>query len=119
MPCREGRWRSGKTPAASPSLKAPPVPCPPIWRGEAAVPPRAAWRPCARPGKNRLCQNQTGSGALSVPVHPAPGYRMDTDRKSVVQGKSVYVSVDLGGRSIINKIHTARNDNRNKKKISQ
>src|SRR3546814_17743672 len=56
------------------------VPCPPIWRGEAAVPPRAAWRPCARPGKNRLCQNQTGSGAPSVPVHPAPGYRMDTLR---------------------------------------
>src|SRR3546814_20559546 len=36
--------------------------------------------------------------------------RADQDRKSVVSGKSVSVRVDLGGRRIIKKTHTTKNN---------
>src|SRR3546814_11073578 len=38
---------------------------------------------------------------LQPPTGPAPGKRRGKDRKSVVEGKSVSVRVELGGRSII------------------
>src|SRR3546814_17559825 len=42
--------------------------------------------------------------------------RLCRDRKSVVQGKSVSVGVDLGGRSIIEKITTKKERSHNKKR---
>src|SRR3546814_12952885 len=46
-------------------------------------------------------QAETGGSAHPAPVAKHPGLGQPRDRKSVVEGKSVSVRVDLGGRRIL------------------
>src|SRR3546814_13720487 len=54
------------------------------------------------------------AAAMGLPYafasHFAPAAMEQADRKSVVEGKSVSVRVDLGGRRIIKKKHNSSND---------
>src|SRR3546814_17664065 len=54
----------------------------------------------------------TGSAARSVPTRREPSRQ--PDRKSVVEGKSVSVRVDLGGRRIIKKKKKEKHTNKQK-----
>src|SRR3546814_19739479 len=76
------------------------------------------------PGKQNRSRPHPGSTRGGTPVQPArlldiasalrqkgcaPGPRNRADRKSVVEGKSVYGRVDIGGRRLIKKKHTNTN----------
>src|SRR3546814_13324386 len=65
---------------------------------------RRAWLGARRHGLRRPRPAASGDAGVARPHQPRP--RAGTDRKSVVKGKSVSVRGDLGGRRLINKIHS-------------
>src|SRR3546814_20476147 len=70
----------------------------------AAAPPASKRRRCGeRSGMNGLQFERVGLGRALAMGDAEPRGDEEQDRKSVVEGKSVSVRVDLGGRSIIKK----------------
>src|SRR3546814_18769320 len=67
-----------------------------------------SWSGCAR----------TGAGAAGIAAKARPASRRE-DRKSVVEGKSGSVRVDLGGRRIIKKKKTEAKEGDEKEKQQQ
>src|SRR3546814_14328115 len=69
-------------------------------RSASSRPPPARWDTACPPPPPPRCATRTGRWSR----WPEPAASCCTERKSVVQGKSVSVRVDLGGRRIIQKL---------------
>src|SRR3546814_21081022 len=96
-------------------------PCEPVRspkrpvRQAAAARPRPRGPPCQRP-RSLLERDSAGHRLLRHSPEAAGGEKwrhspLPPDRKSVVEGKSVSVRVDLGGRRIITKTKTKNKSN--------
>src|SRR3546814_18925276 len=71
--------------------------------GEATMPPRLERRACGgkRGKRGKPCTNGTLARNKGGGEKGPRGYYIGKDRKSVVEGKSVYDRVDRGGRRIL------------------